>query len=149
MHRFLPAIASQHGVSIAEVVVNHRAREAGASKYGLSRTIRVVLDLATVKFLLNYSTRPLQIFGLLGIGAFSLGTAITGWLGYVRLFERQAIGDRPLLLLGMMLLFIGVQLVTFGLLAELLARTYYESQNKTTYVIREVRQTAELATVDG
>ncbi|MCC7177572.1 MAG: glycosyltransferase family 2 protein [Acidobacteria bacterium] len=149
MHRFLPAIASQQGVSIDEVVVNHRAREAGTSKYGLSRTIRVILDLATVKFLLNYSTRPLQIFGLLGLGAFGLGTLITGYLGYVRLFEHQAIGDRPLLLLGMMLLFIGVQLVTFGLLAELLARTYYESQNKPTYVIREIRQTAELATVDG
>ena len=86
---------------------------------------------------------------LLGLAAFGLGTVITGWLGYVRLFERQAIADRPLLLLGMMLLFIGVQLVTFGLLAELLTRTYYESQNKATYVIREVRQTAELATVDG
>ncbi|MEZ5288853.1 MAG: glycosyltransferase family 2 protein [Vicinamibacterales bacterium] len=149
MHRFIPAIASQVGVSIDEVVVNHRARQAGTSKYGLSRTIRVLLDLATVKFLLNYSTRPLQIFGLLGIGALGLGTLITAWLGYVRLFERQAIGDRPLLLLGMMLLFIGVQLVTFGLLAELLARTYYESQNKPTYVIREIRQTAELASVDG
>jgi glycosyltransferase involved in cell wall biosynthesis len=149
MHRFLPAIASQVGVSIDEIVVNHRPREAGVSKYGLSRTIRVILDLATVKFLLNYSTRPLQIFGLLGLSALGLGTLITGWLGYVRLFERQAIADRPLLLLGMMLLFIGVQLLTFGLLAELLARTYYESQNKPTYVIREIRQTAELATVDG
>jgi glycosyltransferase involved in cell wall biosynthesis len=149
MHRFLPAIASQIGVSIDEIVVNHRPREAGVSKYGLSRTIRVILDLATVKFLLNYSTRPLQIFGLLGLAALGLGTLITGWLGYVRLFERQAIADRPLLLLGMMLMFIGVQLLTFGLLAELLARTYYESQNKPTYVIREIRQTAELATVDG
>ena len=148
MHRFLPAIASQLGVSIDEVVVNHRARQAGASKYGISRTIRVVLDLATVKFLLNYSTRPLQIFGLLGLGAMGLGAAITGWLGYIRLFERQAIGDRPLLLLGVMLLFIGVQLVTFGLLAELLARTYYESQGKPTYVIREVRESPELAAVD-
>jgi glycosyltransferase involved in cell wall biosynthesis len=149
MHRFLPAIASQVGVSIDEIVVNHRARDAGASKYGLSRTIRVILDLATVKFLLNYSTRPLQIFGLLGVVALALGTIITGWLGYVRLFAGQAIADRPLLLLGMMLLFIGVQLVTFGLLAELLARTYYESQNKPTYVIREIRQTTELAAVDG
>jgi glycosyltransferase involved in cell wall biosynthesis len=91
MHRFLPAIASQVGVSIDEIVVNHRPREAGVSKYGLSRTIRVILDLATVKFLLSYSTRPLQIFGLLGLAAFGLGTVITGWLGYVRLFERQAI----------------------------------------------------------
>jgi glycosyltransferase involved in cell wall biosynthesis len=149
MHRFLPAIASQLGVSIDEVVVNHRAREAGTSKYGISRTVRVILDLATVKFLLNYSTRPLQIFGLLGLGAIGLGTLITGWLGYVRLFGGQAIGDRPLLLLGVMLLFIGVQLVTFGLLAELLARTYYESQGKPTYVIREVRESADLATVGG
>jgi glycosyltransferase involved in cell wall biosynthesis len=149
MHRFLPAIASQLGVSIAEVVVNHRPRLAGRSKYGLSRTVRVLLDLATVKFLLSYSTRPLQIFGLVGLMAMLLGAAITGWLGYVRLFGGQAIADRPLLLLGMMLLFIGVQLVTFGLLAELLARTYYESQNKPVYVIREIRQTSELATVDG
>jgi glycosyltransferase involved in cell wall biosynthesis len=139
MHRFLPAIASQLGVSIDEVVVNHRARQAGTSKYGIGRTVRVVLDLATVKFLLNYSTRPLQIFGLLGLVALSLGLGISGWLAYLRLFAGQSIGDRPLLLLGVMLLFIGVQLVTFGLLAELLARTYYESQDKPTYVIREVR----------
>ena len=149
MHRFLPAIASQLGVSIDEVVVNHRARQAGTSKYGLGRTVRVVLDLATVKFLLNYSTRPLQIFGLLGLVAMALGVGITGWLGYVRLFAGQSIGDRPLLLLGVMLLFIGVQLVTFGLLAELLARTYYESQDKPTYVIREVREAAAPAGADG
>ena len=109
----------------------------------------LILDLATVKFLLNYSTKPLQIFGLLGLTALALGTLITGWLGYVRLFAHQAIAARPLLLLGMMLLFIGVQLVTFGLLAELLARTYYESQNKPTYVIREIRQTTELAAIEG
>lgn len=149
MHRFLPAIASQLGVSIDEVVVNHRARQAGTSKYGLGRTVRVVLDLATVKFLLNYSTRPLQIFGLLGLVAMALGVGITGWLGYVRLFAGQSIGDRPLLLLGVMLLFIGVQLVTFGLLAELLARTYYESQDKPTYVIREVREAAAPGGADG
>lgn len=148
MHRFLPAIASQFGVSIAEVVVNHRARRAGQSKYGLSRTIRVVLDLATVKFLLSYSTRPLQIFGLIGLIAGGLGGAITAWLAYVRLFEHQGIADRPLLLLGVMLVFIGVQLVTFGLLAEVMARTYYESQDKPIYVIREVREASDLATVE-
>jgi glycosyltransferase involved in cell wall biosynthesis len=147
MHRFLPAIASQIGVSIAEVVVNHRPRRAGATKYGLSRTIRVVLDLATVKFLLSYSTRPLQIFGLMGLIAGGLGLAISGWLAYIRLFQHQAIADRPLLLLGVMLVFIGVQLLTFGLLAEVMARTYYESQNKTTYVIREVREATDLAAV--
>jgi glycosyltransferase involved in cell wall biosynthesis len=148
MHRFLPAIASQIGVTIKEVEVNHRARTAGATNYGLSRTLRVVLDLITVKFLLSYSTRPLQIFGLLGLVAGTLGTIIMGWLAYVRLTTTQGIADRPLLLLGMLLLFIGVQLVTFGLLAELLARTYYESQNKPVYVIREIRQTPELAPVE-
>jgi glycosyltransferase involved in cell wall biosynthesis len=149
MHRFLPAIASQMGVRIAETVVNHRARTAGSSKYGLSRTIRVILDLLTVKFLLSYSTRPLQIFGLMGVIAGGLGSAILAWLGYIRLFTQQGIGDRPLLLLGMLLVFIGVQLVTFGLLAELLARTYYESQNKPVYAIREIRQTSELAPVES
>jgi glycosyltransferase involved in cell wall biosynthesis len=147
MHRFLPAIASQIGVRIAEVVVNHRPRRAGATKYGISRTIRVVLDLATVKFLLSYSTRPLQIFGLIGLMTGGIGVLITAYLAYIRLFTTQGIGDRPLLLLGVMLIFIGVQLVTFGLLAEVLARTYYESQDKPTYVIREVRETTDLAAV--
>jgi glycosyltransferase involved in cell wall biosynthesis len=147
MHRFLPAIASQIGVKIAEMEVNHRARRAGVTKYGLSRTIRVVLDLATVKFLLSYSTRPLQIFGLIGLIAGGLGALITGWLAYVRLFLHQGIADRPLLLLGVMMIFIGVQLVTFGLLAEVMARTYYESQGKATYVIREVRESLDLAAV--
>ena len=147
MHRFLPAIASQMGVSIAELVVNHRPRRAGETKYGLSRTIRVVLDLATVKFLLSYSTRPLQIFGLLGLIAGGLGVLILGRLAYIRLFTTAGIADRPLLLLSVMLVFIGVQLLTFGLLAEVMARTYYESQNKTTYVIREVRETTDLAAV--
>ncbi len=140
MHRFLPAIASEQGVRIAEVVVNHRARMAGTTKYGLSRTIRVILDLVTVKFLLSYSTRPLQIFGLLGLASGGLGALITAYLGWVRLVQHQAIADRPLLILGMLLAFIGVQFLTFGLLAELMARTYYESQGKPTYVIREVRE---------
>ena len=148
MHRFLPAIASQFGVRIAEEVVHHRPRTAGASKYGLSRTVRVILDLLTVKFLLSYSTRPLQIFGLVGIIAGLLGGGILSYLAYVRLFASQSIADRPLLLLGMLLVFIGVQLVTFGLLAELLARTYYESQNKPVYAIREIRQTPEMAPIE-
>jgi glycosyltransferase involved in cell wall biosynthesis len=147
MHRFLPAIASQIGVKIAEMEVHHRARRAGVTKYGISRTIRVVLDLATVKFLLSYSTRPLQIFGLIGLIAGGLGALVTGWLAYARLFLHQSIADRPLLLFGVMLVFIGVQLVTFGLLAEVMARTYYESQDKPTYVIREIRETPDLAAV--
>lgn len=141
MHRFIPAIASELGVRIAEVPVNHRHRRHGTSKYGIGRTVRVILDLVTVKFLLSYATRPLQIFGLVGLVAGSLGLAITAWLAYLRLFANEPIGDRPLLLLGILLIFTGVQLVTLGLLAELQARTYHESQGKPVYVIREILQT--------
>ena len=145
MHRFIPAIASELGVKIAEVVVNHRPRRHGRSKYGLSRTVRVVLDLVTVKFLLSYSTRPLQIFGLVGLGMGAAGVLLAGWLVYVRLVRLQPIADRPLLLLAILLVFTGVQLVTLGLLAELQARTYHESQDKPTYVIREVRDRTQEA----
>jgi len=138
MHRFIPAIASDQGVAIDEMVVNHRPRQAGRSKYGLGRTVRVVLDLLTVKFLLSYSTRPLQIFGMVGLVMGGAGVLVTLWLAYVRLFALQSIGDRPLLLLGILLIFTGVQLLTLGLLAELQARTYHESQNKPIYVIREI-----------
>lgn len=138
MHRFLPAIASEQGVAIAEMVVHHRPRRHGQSKYGISRTLRVILDLLTVKFLLSYATRPLQIFGLVGLLMGLLGTAITGWLAYVRLVGSESIANRPLLLFGILLIFTGVQLVTLGLLAEMQARTYHESQNKPTYVVRDV-----------
>ena len=146
MHRFLPAIASEQGVSIVEQVVSHRARAHGRSNYGLSRTIRVILDLLTVKFLLSYSTRPLQIFGLVGLTMGSLGTAIAAYFTFVRvmgvlgIMADQSIGNRPLLLFAILLIFTGVQLVTLGLLAELISRTYHESQDKPTYVIREVRE---------
>jgi len=143
MHRFIPAIASEQGVAIDEVVVNHRSRRHGSSNYGISRTIRVILDLLTVKFLLNYSTRPLQIFGLIGFAMALLGVVAGGWLTYVKFVgPGQAIGDRPLLLLSILLIFTGVQLVTLGLLAEMQARTYHESQKKPTYVIREVLDAA-------
>jgi len=138
MHRFIPAIASEMGVRVAERVVNHRPRTAGASKYGLGRTIRVVLDLLTVKFLLSYATRPLQIFGLVGVVMGALGTLVLGWLAYVRLVDQQPIADRPILLLGILFVFAGIQLVTLGLLAEMQARTYHESQRKPTYSIRDV-----------
>ena len=140
MHRFLPAIASEMGVSITETVVNHRPRLHGRSKYGISRTIRVVLDLLTVKFLINYSTRPLQIFGLIGFLMGLLGTLVCAWLVYVKYVGHQSIADRPLLILGSLLISTGVQLVTVGLLAEMQARTYHESQDKPTYVIREIRE---------
>ena len=143
MHRFIPAIASEQGVRIAEMVVNHRPRRFGRSNYGLSRTVRVVLDLFTVKFLLSFSTRPLQMFGPPGLLMGAAGAAIIGYLGYVRLFTGAAIGDRPLLLLGILLAFGGLQLVTIGLLAELQARTYHESQNKPIYFVREVLEAAD------
>jgi len=140
MHRFLPALASEMGVIIVEQPVNHRARQHGRSKYGISRTVRVILDLITVKFLLSYSTRPLQMFGLVGGGMGAAGVAILGYLGSLKLLglpvslnERQ-----PLVLFGILLVFTGVQLVTLGLLAEMQARTYHESQNKPVYVVRQV-----------
>ena len=143
MHRFIPAIASEQGVAIDEVIVNHRSRRHGSSNYGISRTIRVVLDLLTVKFLLSYSTRPLQIFGLIGFAMALLGVVAGGWLTYVKFVgPGQAIADRPLLLLSILLIFTGVQLVTLGLLAEMQARTYHESQKKPTYVIREILEAA-------
>ena len=145
MHRFIPAIASEQGVAISEVVVNHRRRKHGSSKYGISRTIRVVLDLLTVKFLLNYSTRPLQIFGLVGLVMAVPGVLITSYLAFAKAVLGQAIGNRPLLLFGILLVSTGVQLLTLGLLAELQARTYHESQGKPTYAIREIREGAAVA----
>jgi len=140
MHRFLPAIASEQGVAIGETVVNHRARRYGTSKYGISRTIRVILDLMTVKFLISYSTRPLQMFGGVGFMMGTLGTIICAWLAYLRLFANESIGNRPLLLLGILLILGGVQLLTLGLLAELQSRAYHESTNKPIYAIREIRE---------
>ena len=137
MHRFLPALASEMGVRIAEHVVNHRARQFGRTKYGISRTVRVVLDLVTVKFLLSYSTRPLQMFGLLGVLMGLAGGVLLAFLGYMRL-TRGWSADGPILLLGVLLVFTGVQLLTIGLLAELRARTYHESQGKPIYVVRQV-----------
>lgn len=138
MHRFIPAIASAMGVSIAEVKVNHRPRIHGSSKYGISRTYRVILDLITVKFLLSYSNRPIHIFGLVGIASFSLGSII----GFFLILQRQLYGmplaDRPLFLLAIFFLFMGIQFVTFGLMAELQIRTYHESQKKPTYHIKSI-----------
>ena len=138
MHRFLPAIASEQGVSIGERVVNHRPRVHGRSNYGISRTIRVVLDLLTVKFLLNYATRPLQIFGPIGLTIALIGAVIGSLLAYQRIIGVAMPGWLALLFLSILLVVTGGQLVTLGLLAELQARTYHESQNKPTYVIREV-----------
>ena len=143
MHRFIPAVASWMGVRLAEVPVNHRPRTRGKSKYGLGRTLRVVLDLFTVKFLLSYGTRPAHLFGLMGLAFGGTGSAILVYLAYVRLFEDTAIGGRPLLLLGALLFLTGVILVNFGLMGELLVRTYHESQGKPIYVVQERRSERE------
>ncbi len=148
MHRFIPAVASWMGVSVAELAVNHRPRTRGTSKYGLGRTLRVLLDLFTVKFLLQYGTRPAHLFGLLGLGSGAAGLAILGYLGYVRLFRDTAIGGRPLLFLGGLLFMAGLLLVNFGLMAELLVRTYYESQGKPIYVVKETRRDNARAVAD-
>jgi glycosyltransferase involved in cell wall biosynthesis len=140
LHRFLPALASEMGVRIAEQPVHHRPRIHGRSKYGISRTIRVVLDLITVKFLLSYSTRPLQMFGLIGGVMGSIGAVILGYLGFMRLTQEvyPLTSRLPLVMFAILLGFTGVQLVTLGLLAEMQARTYHESQGKPVYSVRQV-----------
>lgn len=136
MHRFIPALAAEMGCKIVEMPVNHRARQFGTSKYGISRTVRVVLDLLTVKFLLGYSKRPIHLFGTLGLGASGIGGLILLVLGYERLVLQHSIGNRPLLSLGVMMVIIGLQFLVFGLLAEVLTRTYHESQRKKIYSVR-------------
>jgi len=138
LHRFIPAIASTIGVAIAEIPVNHRPRTRGRSKYTIMRTPRVVLDLLTVKFLLSYSTRPLQIFGLFGLVSGVVGLAIGLVLSYDRLVLRQGIGNRPLLLLAILLIVIGIQFITLGLLAEIMVRAYHEAAAKRIYHVKEI-----------
>jgi hypothetical protein len=138
LHRFIPAIASWMGIQVAEVPVNHFPRKHGRSKYGLGRTLRVLLDLITVKFMLNYATRPLQIFGLAGLLSLLIGMVISGYLTILRLFYNEALSDRPILLLGVLLIMLGVQLILMGLLGELIVRTYHETQDKPIYVVREI-----------
>jgi hypothetical protein len=137
MHRFIPAVASWSGVALSELPVNHRPRTKGSSKYGLGRTLRVLVDLFTVKFFLSYGTRPAHLFGFLGLGSAAAGFGILAYLAFIRLFRDTAIAQRPLLQLGMLLFLTGVVLVSFGLVAELMVRTYHESQGKPIYVVRE------------
>ena len=138
MHRFIPALANQFGAKILEVPVNHRPRIHGKTKYGISRTIRVILDLITVKYLLGYSKRPIHLFGSVGFISAGLGGLLMTYMMYERFFNNVPMGNRPLLSLAVMMVIIGIQFVVFGLLAEVLARTYYESQGKNTYVVRRI-----------
>ena len=145
LHRFIPALASWAGASVAEVPISNIARKNGTSNYGISRTIRVLLDLLSVKFLLDYSTKPLQFFGLMGLACLTGGAGIGLWV-----FLRKALLDEgllanhgPLMLLGMALVMGGIQFIATGLIGEMLARTYYESQNKPVYSVREFRSRRE------
>jgi glycosyltransferase involved in cell wall biosynthesis len=138
MHRFIPAIAYERGARIAEIKVKHRVRAHGKSKYGIGRTLRVILDLLTVKFLVSYSTRPAHVFGPVGIASVVVGFLLAAYLTIQKLVYQAEIGGRPLLLLAILLIFIGFQFVTMGLLGEMLARTYHESQDRPVYAIAEI-----------
>jgi glycosyltransferase involved in cell wall biosynthesis len=140
MHRFIPAIAYERGARVAELKVNHRPRLRGKSKYAVTRTLRVILDLLTVKFLISYSTRPLHVFGPIGITSATTGFLIAAYLTVQKLAYDVELGGRPLLLLAILLMFIGIQFITMGLLGEMLARTYHESQDRAVYVVGEVLQ---------
>jgi len=137
MHRFVPALASQVGAKVTEIPVQHHPRLFGTSKYGISRTMRVVLDLMTVKFLLHYSTKPIQLFGKWGVYTLLAGVLSGSATVYMKLFEHMSMNRNPLLILTAFLLFMGIQFIVLGLLGELNARTYYEAQGKPIYVVRE------------
>ncbi|MCG8696646.1 MAG: glycosyltransferase family 2 protein, partial [Bacteroidales bacterium] len=143
MHRFIPAIASWAGARITEVVVNHRPRTAGVAKYGLGRTFKVILDLITVKFLGAYHTKPIYVFGGWG-GVCLLGSFFSGLIVlYMKLFQNYSMNRNPLLYLTALLITTAVQFILMGLLAEMQVRTYFESQNRPTYIIREIRESKE------
>lgn len=137
MHRFVPALASQVGAKVTELPVNHFPRLHGVSKYGISRTLRVVLDLMTVKFLMAYSTKPIQLFGKWGVYTILAGAGTGAMTLYMKLFEHFSMNRNPLLILTAFLLFMGVQFIVLGLLGELNARTYFESQGKPIYVVKD------------
>jgi dolichol-phosphate mannosyltransferase len=138
LHRFLPALAFIEGARITELPVRHHARRHGSSKYGLGRTFRVVLDLFTIYFMKKFLTRPMHVFGLLGIISTVLGIGLGVYLTILKLGFGEDIGNRPLLILAVVLLLTGIQLFCFGLLGELLMRTYHESQGRPIYRVREV-----------
>ncbi len=138
MHRFIPAVASWYGVRIAEVPVKHYPRFRGKSKYGISRTFKVLLDLVTVKFLQSFSTKPIQFFGSMGLLSSALGFLILLYLAMLKFLKGASIGGRPLLILGVLLIVVGVQFIGMGLLGEMLVRVYHETQRKPIYVLKKI-----------
>lgn len=140
MHRFIPAYAGSVGARIIEVPVRHHARKYGRTKYGLERTVKVVLDLFTVKFLISYSAKPIYLFGGTGIALMGGSGLMLLFLLVRRLWIGTSVFDSPLFIVGIMLLILGVQSILMGLIAELLVRTYHESQRKPTYTVKRVIQ---------
>ncbi len=138
LHRFIPVLASLYGARIAEVEVTHHPRTSGKSKYGISRTYRVIIDLLLMLFFQKFATRPLQFFGLSGGLLFFAGFGIEAYLTWLKLWAGQDIGGRPLLILGVLLIITGIMLAGIGLLAELVMRTYYESTGRRIYAVREI-----------
>jgi hypothetical protein len=145
MHRFLPALAYQAGARITEIPVSHHARTSGRSKYGLGRTLKVLLDLLTVKFMSVWSTKPSYVFGGSGAILCGLGSLFVAWTAYQRLFNGVYVYRQPSLIVGVFLFGIGFNLILLGLLAELIVRTYHESQSKPVYLVRERQNVEERA----
>ncbi|MFY9445669.1 MAG: glycosyltransferase family 2 protein [Flavobacteriaceae bacterium] len=139
MHRFITLLAFLEGAQIKQVPVKHHARHAGVSKYGLERVFKVIADMMLLLFIRKYIQRPIHLFGIFGVLLIGAGLCINAYLVYLKLMGED-IGTRPLLTLGMMLIFAGIQLFTIGIVMELLIRTYYESQKKRPYRIRKVTQ---------
>ncbi|MCI0469085.1 MAG: glycosyltransferase family 2 protein [Nitrospirae bacterium] len=138
MHRFIPAVASWYGVRIAEVETAHHPRHGGKSKYGIFRTVKVLLDLITVKFLQSFSTKPIQFFGPIGLIFFLIGTGVSLYLSAEKFLRGVNIGSRPLLLFGAMMIIVGVQFIGMGLIGEMIVRVYHESQKKPIYAIKKI-----------
>src|SRR6266498_1794018 len=138
MHRFIPVFAHSVGARITEIPVHHHERKFGRANYGLDRTMKIILDLFTVKFLLNYSHKPMRLFGGAGMLLISGGGVLLFYLFIRRMLESVPVLGSPIFQLGVMFLILGFQAILMGLIAELLARTYHESQSKPTYTIRTV-----------
>lgn len=146
LHRFLPALAFIEGARITEIPVRHHPRRFGTSKYGLGRTLRVMVDLLTIYFMKTFLTRPMHVFGPFGLLSIASALGISLYLAFEKLVLANDIGDRPLLLLSMVLFISGIQLLSFGLLAEMVMRTYHESQQRPIYRVREVLSQPPLPT---
>jgi glycosyltransferase involved in cell wall biosynthesis len=150
LHRFIPALASMYGARVAEVPIRNTPRIAGGSHYGLSRTFRVLFDILTIRFLLKYMTRPMHFFGALGLGGVTIGSLVLFYLLVQKIRGMDIIAEHgPLMFAGGLLLLAGLMMFTSGLLGEMLMRTYFESQGRRIYAVREIRTRRETQLTDG